>query len=406
MASRSQDGVITRAKASILSWTDNHPPPESGKEEQAIPGSSGVASTSQTVAEDTSDVFRPAMGSQDGIRRHFYPAVHVSSQTVLAQNNARDFMRPQDISSGHSLPNPLRPRYRDYRESPYSQPEYGDHPQLPYCNQISDQFLPIDSQQYQPTYATGRHHHQNVSGQIVNPQTEYKNFLEYQNSQSRASPMPLSHNRGDSRQSFKMGLPQFNGKCKWINFHRQFEANVGNQGWNNDERRNHLLVSISGDTADFVFELSHEVREDYWLLVDELDQRFHVVKSRDTWQQEFYTRKLHTKESTKEFAADLTKLIIKAYPTGLSREARQDMLIKQFFDGIEDGDVYYQVKYLMQPRSLQEAVNKLREYDSYKGINREPVGRQAGNNYEGEDRERRPNHFGEKRQNHYTRAVY
>ncbi len=82
------------------------------------------------------------------------------------------------------------------------------------------------------------------------------------------------------------------------------------------------------------------------------------------------------------------------------------MLIKQFFDGIEDEDIKYQVKYLMQPRSLQEAIDKLREYDSYKGINREPVGRQAGNSFGREDRECRPNYFGERRQNHFTRAIY
>ncbi len=79
-----------------------------------------------------------------------------------------------------------------------------------------------------------------------------------------------------------MSLPGFNGKGKWITFHCQFEAIAGNQGWNNDERLTYLLASISGDAADFVFELSPEVIEDYWLLVDELDQLFHVVKSRYT----------------------------------------------------------------------------------------------------------------------------
>ncbi len=63
MASGGQDGVITRSNASILSWTESHPPPESGREEQVIPGPSGIASTSQTVAEHTRDVLRPGMGS-------------------------------------------------------------------------------------------------------------------------------------------------------------------------------------------------------------------------------------------------------------------------------------------------------------------------------------------------------
>ncbi len=111
--------------------------------------------------------------------------------------------------------------------------------------------------------------------------------------------------------------------------------------------------------------------ENYWLLVKELDQRFRLVQSRDTWQQEFYTCHLRSKENIKEFAADVNRLIIKAYPSGLSEEARQDMLIKQVFDGLEDNEARYQVKYLMHPRSFQDAVDWLREYDSYKGIRRD-----------------------------------
>jgi hypothetical protein len=92
----------------------------------------------------------------------------------------------------------------------------------------------------------------------------------------------------------------------------------------------------------------------------------------------------------------LCRLITKSYPSVLSDEAKQDMLIKQFFDGIEDDEAKYYVKYLMQPRGLQEAVDRLREYDSYKGIKRDGFKRQG--NYGHEETTRLPNNF--------VRAVY
>ena len=171
-----------------------------------------------------------------------------------------------------------------------------------------------------------------------------------------------------SKNNFRMSLPQFNGKTKWQTFLRQFEAIARSCGWDEEEKLNYLTASLTGDAAEFAFELPLDVIEDYRLLVRNLDQRFRLIKSRETWQQEFYTRHLKSKETTKEFAAELTRLIGKAYPSGLSEEAKQDMLIKQFFDGLEDDDARYQVKYLMHPKTLQEAVDFLREHDSYKGI--------------------------------------
>lgn len=72
-----------------------------------------------------------------------------------------------------------------------------------------------------------------------------------------------------------------------------------------------------------------------------------------------------------EFASDLKKLIRKAYPTGIDRNVMEDMLIKQFFDGLQDEDLNYYVQYLKSPDNLDKAAELVYEYDDRRNIQRE-----------------------------------
>ncbi len=190
---------------------------------------------------------------------------------------------------------------------------------------------------------------------------------------------PTSVNRGANNgihgsrplesKSFKLHLPSFNGKGKWLTFIRQFESIT--HGWKEEDKLHHLIVCLADDAADYVFELDQTILDNYELLVEELHRRFHVKETRLSYSKQFYSRHLNKGETIIEFAADLKRLIRKAYPVGLDGSVMEEILMKQFFDGLDDEDVRYFVEYLKQPRTLDDAVDLLHEYDTCRGIKRD-----------------------------------
>jgi hypothetical protein len=134
-----------------------------------------------------------------------------------------------------------------------------------------------------------------------------------------------------------------------------------------EEKLNHLLVSLHDEAADFAFNLDKVILADYHDLRHELTQRFQVKLTRDSLQNQFYNRKLKKGEAPQSYEADLKRLLGKSYPEGLTGTVKNDILLKQFFDGVEDENVRYQVKYLKQPKNIDEAVERLYEYLSFEG---------------------------------------
>jgi hypothetical protein len=49
----------------------------------------------------------------------------------------------------------------------------------------------------------------------------------------------------------------------------------------------------------------------------------------------------------------------------------EQMLIKQFFDGLDDDDLRYNIEYLKMPKGLDEAVDLVYEHDEFRKIKRE-----------------------------------
>ena len=183
--------------------------------------------------------------------------------------------------------------------------------------------------------------------------------------------MEDSRNFRRDRMAFKLNLPHYDGQGKWITFIRQFEAITSS--WSDDERLQHMLPCLRGEAADFAFELDQRILDEYDLLVEELHKRFQTKETRQTKVRKFYNRKLQRGETLRQYAGDLKCLIRKAYPNGLSRHIMEEMLLKQFFDGLEDEDLRYYVEYLKNPDNLDEAVELVYEYDEYRNIKRETL---------------------------------
>ena len=170
---------------------------------------------------------------------------------------------------------------------------------------------------------------------------------------------------------FKLNLPRYDGKTRWQTFYHQFEAVT--QDWSEDKKLYHLLSCLTADAADFVFELESHVRDSYHSLTEELDRRFKTIETPQMCARQFYRRKLRSGETIKQFASELKSLVRKAYPQGLDRSAMERMMIKQFFDGLDDDDLRYNIEYLKMPKGLDEAIELVHEHDQFKRINRENV---------------------------------
>ena len=169
----------------------------------------------------------------------------------------------------------------------------------------------------------------------------------------------------------ELKLPKYDGQGKWRTFIRQFEAITFS--WSENERLQHFLTCLQADAADFAFELDQAILKNYDELIEELHKRFHTKETRQTKVRQFYNRRLQREETLRQFAGDLKCLVRKAYPNGLSRHVMEEMLLKQFFDGLEDEDLRYYVEYLKNPENLDEAVELVYEYDEYRNIKRETL---------------------------------
>ena len=224
------------------------------------------------------------------------------------------------------------------KEHPYIRPYYGEQASsrnLYYCD---------------PTHSRQTLHHHEVESPRRNYETHGRRSM-------------------DTGPSVKINLPHYDGRTKWQTFIRQFESVTWQ--WNEERKLQHLLASLRGDAADFVFDLERHILNDYRYLVAELENRFITRESRETHVRQFYGRKFKRGETIREFASDLKRLIRKAYPTGINQDVREDMLLKQFFDGLEDEDLNYYVQYLKSPDTLDLAVELVYEYDDRRNIQRE-----------------------------------
>ena len=117
--------------------------------------------------------------------------------------------------------------------------------------------------------------------------------------------------------------------------------------------------------ADYAFDLEADILTDYSFFVHELELRFHVCSGKNAGQRLFYARKLKPSEPLGQYATYLRSLCLKAYPRCLSNEVRDEMLIKQFFDGIQNEESRFQIQYSQKPRTLGIAVGALQQYITF-----------------------------------------
>ncbi|CAG2194039.1 unnamed protein product [Mytilus edulis] len=114
---------------------------------------------------------------------------------------------------------------------------------------------------------------------------------------------------------FKVKLPIFSGIESWKVWFSRFTEVADRRGWNKDDRLDELLQRLHGQAGDFAYgQLSRRVRQDYDLLIDELNSRYRVIETSKTFGVKFSHKNQHPHESVEEYAAELKRLYDQAYP--------------------------------------------------------------------------------------------
>ena len=274
----------------------------------------------------------------------------MASMSTEANTQAKD--------ADHSLRKKSDTRIRDMLESALPNPvfmQYGhaDHIPQKHTETLPPQSVNLQTFQHTPMLDRGE-------GPQIYPHIRDE-YVERFVRQPRYSSQTgiRSYNQNDTASSFhhsqnyRMKVPTFDGRGKWNAFVKQFDAVSRTCRWSNNEKLNNLLVSLAGEAADFAFGLDDGILEDYNELFHQLDNRFRIVVTKKPSQRLFYSRILQKHETPRQFAADLRTLILRAYKN-------------RIFDGLQDENARYAIKYLQRPDTLESAVDKLEEYYTFK----------------------------------------
>ena len=153
------------------------------------------------------------------------------------------------------------------------------------------------------------------------------------------------------------------GKEDWSVWLCRFEEVANRYKWTVEDRLDQLLPRLHDDAADFVFgQLTREVRASYRRLTRELTHRFRRVETSRTYLSKLHNRVQRPGEQVEDFAADLRRLYIKAYPERDSM-VREEDLLRKFLDGLADRDAQFHVEYVKDPSDIYEAVQQVVHYE-------------------------------------------
>ena len=148
----------------------------------------------------------------------------------------------------------------------------------------------------------------------------------------------------------------YNGKGDWDAFIIPLERITKRYQWSEDEKLDQLSTSLRDAAARFAFSLPVDVRENYSLLRETLQERF-GQKDPPRMQRIKLSSMRQQSESNETFAEEIMQVTTLAYP-GACREAREEYATEAFLKGYKNGELSYDVMNV-EPKTLAEALKKI-----------------------------------------------
>ena len=166
-------------------------------------------------------------------------------------------------------------------------------------------------------------------------------------------------------------------KIEWSDYFKHFEAVASWNEWSAEQKAKQLVMSFEGEAIKLLGELSDEILGNYKLLIQEMNRRYDPTERAQAWKIEFRNRMRRPNEPITQFAQNLNRLALKAFPN-MPTNAQQQWVLDQFTMGIGNIELQRHVQF-GHPNSLNEAISLAIEFEAFeagrridKPINREP----------------------------------
>ena len=154
-------------------------------------------------------------------------------------------------------------------------------------------------------------------------------------------------------------IPAFTGKEVWKVWYNRFKEVAELNNWTEKEKLCEMLQKMQNEAGDFVFgQLCRSQRQVYHSLVEELNSRYDVIETRQSYSVKFSRRDQQGTEKLEDYAAELKRLYTKAYPKRTASIRKEDLL-RRFLDGVKDREASFQIEYVKEPESIDQAVFEL-----------------------------------------------
>ncbi len=122
-------------------------------------------------------------------------------------------------------------------------------------------------------------------------------------------------------------------------------------------------MSFDGEAIKLLGELAPEVLYDYHRLTEELNRRFNPLERASAYKIQFRSRTLRSGEDIMQYAHDLRRLVLKAYPNH-SSVVHDTFILDQFVLGLTSLDMRKHVQF-NHPKDLNHALSLAIEFDSF-----------------------------------------
>ena len=128
---------------------------------------------------------------------------------------------------------------------------------------------------------------------------------------------------------------------------------------------NQLITSFEGESLKLLSQFS-EFQNYYNKLIDALDTHFEPVERSATYKVEFFSQSRRKHESIMDFAAELRRLVTRAYPDQPS-SAQESLMIDQFIMGLGCINLKRHVQF-GHPNSVQVAISLAVEAEAFEMV--------------------------------------
>jgi len=184
---------------------------------------------------------------------------------------------------------------------------------------------------------------------------------------SEDSDSPTYYRRSPARhpQSRKIKDPKpFDGnKIEWSDYLKHFEAVSEWNEWTPSQKAKQLVMSFEGEAIKLLGELSNEILHDFDRLVFELNRRYDPTERAQAWKIEFRSRTRKPNEAIIQYAQELKRIAMKAFPN-MSSDAQQQWVLDQFGLGLGNIDLQRHVQF-GHPKELNDAISLAIEYEAF-----------------------------------------